>query len=211
MVDGHVNTNWRGDVYVDEMGEDNEDPYVFNDPWLYSYCHAPQLRRTARKGDYLQIGSKIIFTSADKANEGFLSVDTFFVIGGIQKWSNDPTLALPTKYKRHFQNNGSDLWTRHFRFPFIDIHSSVSHTYEAELWQINKPDFSYLPYNRYGAKVSIPFDSLNKKLADKIRGKVWGKYPVLLSDVEVKVISNQIEKFATIKVLRDVRSDIIVH
>jgi hypothetical protein len=132
------------------------------------------------------------------------------VIGEIQKWSKDPVLGLPVKYQSHFKNKSSDLWRRHFKFPFDGTHASVSHTYEAKLWQIDESDFSFLPLDRYGTKVAISFDNLNNELANKIRGKVKGKYPVLLSDAEVNLISNRIQDFATIKVLRNIISDIAV-
>ena len=206
MIESQINPKWTGDIFVDRIGNNNEDPFVFNDPWLYSYCHASQLKRKPSEGSYLQVGSKIIFASGDEADNGFLSVDTFFVIGEVQNWFNDPALGLPTKYNDHFKNNSSNLWRRHFRFPFYGIHKSVSHTYEAELWQADKSEYSFLPYDQYGAKVSISFDTLNNNLANKITSKVWGKYPVLLSDVEIDSISNYIEKFVTIKILGNIKS-----
>jgi hypothetical protein len=132
------------------------------------------------------------------------------VVGEIQKWSNNPLLDLPIKYQSHFKENSSDLWRRHFRFPFYGIHTGVSHTYEAKLWQIGESDFSFLPYDKDGVKVSIPFGNFNNELANKIGGKVKGKYPVLLSDDEVNLISDIIKGIATIKVLSNIKSDINV-
>ena len=56
LVKNQIIKNWTGNVWVDcfRNGEGNEDPFVFNDPWLYSYCHASQLRRYSQKQSYLQ-------------------------------------------------------------------------------------------------------------------------------------------------------------
>lgn len=67
MVKKKILANWNGDIFVDQIGKGNEDPYVFNNPWLYSYCHASQLRRNRREDSYLQIGSTIIFASGQEA------------------------------------------------------------------------------------------------------------------------------------------------
>lgn len=202
MIDEQVNKKWNGNIYVDTIGNGNEDPFVFNDPWLYSYCHASQLRRNFRKDSFLQTGSKIIFASGQKANKGLLCIDTFFLIGNIQQWINKPFLQLPNKYQEYFNDNQSELWMRHFRFPFMGIHDKVSHTYEAELWDKNKSIFSFLPLDTNGERVTVSFDSLNKTLLNKILSKVKGKYPVLLTDDEINNILTLIESKTKTKVLK---------
>ena len=209
MVSKQVLTNWTGNICVDKVGVGNEDPFVFNDPWLYSYCHASQLRRNFRKDSFLQLGSKIIFASGHQADKGILSVDTVFLVGDIQKWDSKP-LQLPLKYQPLFQNNKSDLWRRHFRFPFFGSHDTVSHTYEANLWNKNKGDFSFLPLDENENRISIPFDNFNTELLKKIAAKVKGKYPVLLSDNEIKIVAVQIENATATKVLRNITSNITV-
>jgi hypothetical protein len=201
--------NWTGNIYVDKIGVGNEDPFIFNDPWIYSYCHASQLRRNFRKDSFLQVGSKIIFVSGEHADKGILCVDTVFVVGGIQKWNKKP-LQLPEKYQKYYQNNKSDLWRRHFRFPFFGIHKTVSHTYEATLWTENKTDFSFLPLDNKANRVSIPFNNFNTDLLIKISGKVKGKYPVLLTENEIRLVTAEIEKATTTKVLKNIISNLIV-
>ena len=49
--------NWVGKIYVDKINNGNEDPFVFNNPWLFSYCHASQLRQK-NTNDYF---TKILF------------------------------------------------------------------------------------------------------------------------------------------------------
>jgi hypothetical protein len=67
-----INQNWRGNIWVDCIGIGNEDPYIFNDTWLYSYCHASQLRKNRHWPSYLQTGSKILFVSGQHADKGYL-------------------------------------------------------------------------------------------------------------------------------------------
>jgi hypothetical protein len=215
MVQDKVLNNWRGDVYVDRMDGGNEDPFVFSDPWLYSYCHASQLRRNFRKDNsYLQVGSKIIFVSGQDADNGLLTIDTVLLIGGVQLWDKKPSLQLPIKYQNHFQDGISILWERHFKFPFIinpktgrGCHDTVSHTYEAELWQKNKTDYSFLPLVESNERVSISFDIFPNELTEKIAKRVKGKYPVLLTDSEMNLIATQIENRVTTKVLKNIISN----
>ncbi len=205
LVQGQVLKNWSGKIYVDQIGVGNEDPFVFCDPWLYSYCHASQLRRNFRIDSCLQAGSKIFFASGQHANNGLLTIDTVFLVGDVQLWKGNPELQLPVKYQKHFQNNNSILWRRHFRFPFYGSHDTVSHTYEAELWQENKSEFSFLPLDEAQERVSIPFGNFSGQLLNKISGKVKGKYPVLITDIETIEIATQIENKEVIKVLRDIK------
>lgn len=208
MINKQILTNWTGNIYVDQIGVGNEDPFVFNDPWLYSYCHASQLRRNISKDSYLQVGSKLIFVSGQQANKEFLTVDTVFLVGEVQKWGKP--LKLPVKYKSHFRNNNSDLWNRHLRFPFFRQHDKVSHSYEAELWSNNKSEFSFLPLDKEQNRISISFDQFDKELLKKIKGKVKGKYPLLLTDKEIKSIETLIDNLTITKVLKNISSSLNV-
>jgi hypothetical protein len=219
MVQGQVVDNWNGNVWVDRIGHGNEDPFVFFDPWLYSYCHATQLRRKIRKdNNYLQVASKIIFVSGQAADEGILTIDTVFLIGGVQSWTRKKSLQLPLKYQPYFQVSNSTIWNRHFRFPFIinpitnrGTHDTVSHTYEAELWQEDKADYSFLPLDKDNKKVSISLDTFPEEIKTKIANGVKGKYPVSLSDNEMNLIAIEIENRATIKVLKNIVSRVLRH
>jgi hypothetical protein len=210
MVDRRIINKWVGEIHVDSIGNGNEDPYVFNDPWMYSYCHATHLRRNVRKDSYLQVGSKIIFVSGQQAERRILTVDTFFLVGCIQEWINKPFLRLPQAFRNHYKNLMSPFWMRHLRFPFEGSHTTVSHTYEAKLWQEDKSEFSFLPLDENGHRVSIPFDDLPTALATKISGSIWGKYPVLLADEEVNAVLSRIDHGSSTKVLRNITSNIPV-
>jgi hypothetical protein len=204
LVGGILDTAWAGEIYVDAIGNGNEDPFVFNDPWLYSYCHASQLRRNDRPDSFVKVGSVIIFVSGQQADNDILAIDTVFIVGGVQKWEQKPSIQLPSKYSAHLDDDGSPLWNRHFRFPFEGSHSSVSHTYEAKQWGDHKEPFSFLPLSQDGDKTSVQFSNLDKDLCAKIKVNVSGKYPVLLTGSEVAQVLTEIESNTKTKVLKDI-------
>jgi hypothetical protein len=206
LTGNKIKTNWTGDIFVDKIGEGNEDPFVFNNPWIYSYCHASQLRRKSRKDIFLQKGSILLFTSGQQADNRKLVIDTIFVIDGIHEWNENP-LQLPLKYRYLNSKRSDKLWKRHFSFPFQGQHSGVTHSYEAELWQKGKDCFSFLPLDINGEKVSVPIDNFPTTLLKKVLGNVKGKYPVLLSDKEMETIIKQVDSLAKIKVLKDIISN----
>lgn len=211
IENGQVNTTWEGKICVDSIDNGNEDPFVFSDPWLYSYCHATQLRRTPREdGIYLQKESVIFFASGDCANKAHLTIDTVFVIENALRWTKKPKLALPIKFRGI--NEGSPLWKRHLRFPFSGQHASVTHTYEARHYtdqetEVEDP-FSFLPIGKDGKRVTIPFSELTTELVAKINKKIRGKYPVLLSCYEKQQIYQLIETKAVTKVIGNINCDL---
>lgn len=197
IVGSRLRKNWSGNIWVDAVGIGNEDPYVFHDGWLYSYCHASQLRRKP-SNNYLQKGSWLVFCSGDFANDGVLCVDTVFQIDQAHDWIRKPHLAVPPAFKGYFKSR-RNLWNRHFAFPLTPDgpHKSVTHTYEAALG-ISK---SFLPlYN--GSRVCIDFSQLPNRLGGKISGGVRGKYPVNLTEVEIVQIVNLIRMKCDTQVLR---------
>lgn len=211
IENGQVHTTWEGKICVDSINNGNEDPFVFSDPWLYSYCHATQLRRTPREdGNYLQKDSVIFFVSGDCANKRHLTIDTVFVIENALTWTKKPELTLPIKFRGI--NEDSPLWKRHLKFPFCGQHASVTHTYEARHYteqdtEVEDP-FSFLPIDKNGKRVTIPFSELTTELVAKINKKIRGKYPVLLSCDEMQQIYQLIETEAVTKVIGNISCDL---
>ncbi|OUL20977.1 hypothetical protein BV378_28375 [Nostoc sp. RF31YmG] len=114
-------TDWQGHVWVDKPGG-NEDPFVFVKNWLYSYCHATQLRRKpTSNAPYLRAGSYVFFCSGDAANQGAIQLDTVFVVDHPANWP-DKQQGLPEEFKQDYKNNKSYLWQRHFKYPFLGEH-----------------------------------------------------------------------------------------
>ena len=211
---GAVIENWRGRIYVDKIGQTNEDPYIFHDPWLYSYCHASQLRRVHTNGSHLQIGSWLFFVSGQAAEQGVLAFDTIFLIGALQPWrSPSPTEPrLPAKYQYLMQDQNNPLYTRHLGSPFEYIdrnnnpaHGGVKFTYEADLWKLGKSQYSFLPLSAEMQKTAIPFLELTDTLRSKIIKNVDGKRPVDLIQTEQLEISSLLRQRTEIQVLKCIR------
>jgi hypothetical protein len=189
---------WQGYIWVDAIGNGNEDPYVFNNGWIYSYCHASQLRRKPSK-NYLQPESLLVFCSGDKAEDGILCVDTVFEVGEIHEWSHRPHLSLPNNFS-NVKKSHPELWNRHFKFPFKGHHSSVTHTYEAQLGIEN----SFIPLFS-NERVCVDFDDLPRAIRNKISSKLKAKYPVILNDSEISQVVQIIRKKSDTQVLKDIR------
>ena len=198
-----INSNWQGKIYVDKIGIGNEDPFVFNTPWYYSYCHASQLRKEENRKGYIQNGSWLIFCSGQHANIGILTIDTCFLVNRIHLWENTP-LKLPVQFRYLTQTRKNDLWKKHFRFPFHGQHSSVKYTYEAKLWDSKSKYFSFLPYKSNEVRVSFKISELSQGLRNKINSKIKGKYPVDIDDQEIIEILDKIYQLANIKVLKNI-------
>ncbi|MDZ8263663.1 hypothetical protein [Nostoc sp. ChiQUE01b] len=115
-------TDWQGYVWVDEP-YGNEDPFVFSERWLYSYCHATQLRRKeSSKHAYVTAGSYLLFCSGDAADKGTIQLDTVFVVDHVAEWADNPQ-GLPEEFQKDYQNKNSDLWERHLKYPFHGEHT----------------------------------------------------------------------------------------
>jgi len=128
--------DWQGTVWLDKDDGGNEDPYVLSKRWIYSYCHATQLRRKpSLKFSYVTTGSYLFFCSGDAANRGQLQVDTVFFVDTVAVWPERK--GLPDLYGPHFENRQSDLWNRHFKFAFLRGHHEGKYTYVAKNWTQN--------------------------------------------------------------------------
>lgn len=203
LVNGILNRRWKGNIFVDKIAEKNEDPFVFTNPWLYSYCHATQLKRQFNKSGFVQKGSWLIFVCGHSANADNLTIDTVFLVDNSHSWGKRP-LELPSKFLPLKNQDNDDIWRRHLKFPFIGQHKTVSHTYESAQWINNQVDFSYLPYTDCLERVSFSINKLSENLQNKISKKKNGKFPVELTDNEINEILAIISALATTKIIGDI-------
>lgn len=206
---GNICKDWEGTVFVDTVCSGNEDPFVFSNPWLYSYCHSSQLRRSSKNTPHLQTGSKLVFIDGEEADKGNFVVDTVFVVKDSLLWGKSlgPVQYLPTKYAHIMNDDSSELWNRHFKFPFFPsyAHKNVTHTYEADLWDDKKEIYSFLPLNSDGTVLSIPLLSLPISVQDLVEKKRRGKYPILIESCIINEIVTMINTAADIKVVKDIK------
>lgn len=202
--------DWEGQIFVDNLDGKNEDPFIFNNPWIYSYCHASQLKRNQRRGSYLQPGSKLIFVSGPDADNGMFTVDTIFIIDSVLKWDTSlpaNSREVPSKYSLIKNDRNSVLWNKHFKFPFEGQHSKVTHSYEAKLWEDHEiqTQYSYLPLTENQQSVSIPFSELPCSIMNILIKKRKGKFPAEISSEDINLILELIESKTSTKVVRDIR------
>ena len=158
---------WRGPIFVDNVDNRNEDPFVFSNPCIYSYCHASQLRRNKRHDSFLQKGSIIVFVNGADADKNILTIDTVFIVEDVLQWRHfyKQRQGLAIEYVS-VRGTDCSLWGRHFRFPFPPFyaHKNVTHSYEAKLWDREETNYSFLPLNEDGTNISISFSELDTNL-----------------------------------------------
>jgi hypothetical protein len=194
--------NWTGAVWIDATGG-NEDPFVLCENWIYSYCHATQLRRTpSLKSPYAMKGSYLFFCSGNAANHGELQVDTVFVVDHVAEWPRN-VHELPLEFREHYQDNNSDLWNYHFRFSFSkQPEHKGRYTYVAKAWSSDADNYSFLPIGINGHRVSFSLDNLTPELKKIIQDKVYGKRPVMLEENHKNEILKLILSLASISVIQ---------
>lgn len=191
--------DWQGHVWVDKPNG-NEDPFVFSENWIYSYCHATQLRRNLRSNSaYVKAGSYLFFCSGDAANNGVIQLDTIFVVDHVAKWPNNQK-ELPEEFKEHYRNNDSDLWLRHFRYPFYGCHKG-KYTYVSKHWFDAKAEYSFLPIAKSGDRVAFDVDKVTRDLQRNIVANTYGKYPVLVSEEEKAELLRNVLSLTVVQVI----------
>jgi hypothetical protein len=187
------------DIFVDEIknGKGNECPFVFSMPWIYSYCHAPNLKRApSLANSYIQPGSYLIFVDYTKKN--YLLVDTVIYVNNVLVW---PIKASSPPVDYSYRN--SSTWFRHIRHGIMpNAQHKGEYTYEAEMYKDNKRNFSFLPLNN-GNITSICLNNLDHYLKEKIENNISlrRKPPVSLTNDQLMIILNAIDSNLTDKII----------
>ena len=170
---------WAGQLWADRTtpeGTSNEDPFICTDFWLYSYCHATQLRRRAQPLPFVQRGSRLFFCEAAAAKKGFLQVDTVFKVAYDLPW--EPPGHIPDAFL--YLDDESPEWRRHLRhgteLPGSDGAHVGRFTYVAEMGGA-----SFLPLSADRRPVSTSAAGVSRRLRTTVlsanpHGR--GSYPV---------------------------------
>lgn len=179
----------------------NEDPWVLSTTWLYSFCHATQLRRDASKGrSYVKRGSILFFASGDQwYGKDKLVIDTVFVVRDRHEWL--PPGNLPATLSSSFIP-GTKEYNRHLVYGVLGNTTPQhigTYTYEAELQPPKleiEPEaeqntrYSFLPLMAREDKpgdyerLAIPSSAIQPGLQTLLSRKAYGKPPVPIGDVE---------------------------
>jgi hypothetical protein len=108
-------------------------------------------------------------------------------------------------------DKSSLLYSRHFFTPLEcshpdgrTVHGTVSNTYEAELWEEGKENYSFLPLDRRGEKLTVPLSALGE-VRRRIEANLSGKRPVDLSSEEMAAVVEQIRRRTQIKVVGNIK------
>ena len=220
LVQDKLHLQWHGNIWIDKprdcaySGVCNEDPFVLTAEvdeslgWLYSYCHATQLKRVERKKcAFVQPGSILFFCDGDRSKDGTLEnlyFDTVFKVGCREKWQSIGE-QLPERFS-NVQISNPELWKRHFQSGLNELgeEGHKGHfTYIASMYD-EESKYSYLPLNELGNRVSISLSNLEDPLRSSIEWKFRG-YPVELTQVEAKIINDLIDRATRTKIIGAIR------
>lgn len=195
---------WRGNIWVDKPNG-NEDPLVFVKPWVYTYCHATQLKRVKhRESPFVQRDSCLIFCSGSAADHEILQIDTVFLVGDVAEWNWGKKIRSPEIFKQHEKNPKSRLWQCHLRYGTGKQHKG-RFTYLSTIWKPGALKYSFLPLDSNGDRTSLSLDLLTPKIGKTILDGVRGKIPVLLDDVQIIDLLGQVDLYTTTKVVKNIR------
>lgn len=193
FINGDI-SDFNGNIFVDEkLGKNppsgaNEDPYVFQLPWLYSFCHATQLRRFSSPGTNIGPGSILIFAE-DLKSSGELLIDTVFLVENQYPW-HTPGLCPP---KQLLPKSASVHKHPHFRGGLKSLNNAGHHgvlTYTARSYihaaqgkEVCGIKYSFLPLTESYLPVKINISSISLTgLSNSINKNMHGRYPLLLDD-----------------------------
>lgn len=175
VVLGRQVVNWRGIVWTDPFRRkagSNEDPFVWgSEEWLYSFCHASQLRRKPSSTEpHVMAGSYIFFceTPAAKLHDT-LKLDTVFVVSRVEHWMS-PGRAVPARYTHHQKAGQSEAWLRHFRHGMRPLNMK-RHVGEYAYAAVTN-GVSYLPLGKDGLPVSLAIASVLPSRLDNVKKAV---------------------------------------
>ena len=178
-------------IFVDAI-EGNHDPCVLTDPWLYSYCHASQLRRTQ-----MGPGSMIFFY--DHEREAF---DTVFSVRDRHDWDrvmpSSPPLPIRIRLPPRAEK---DAWDLHFQWPSRGHHEKTRVTFEAAMFSADP--YSFLPL-RGGQPVGAASLGLSW-LEPQINQHKWRRRPIRLAAREAAELYAATSRAADAKVIGHVR------
>lgn len=179
---------WRGRIWVDPMNSSNEDPFVWSDPWLYSFCKATSLKRKPRNRDsYMSTGSTIIFADKDKAKNGTLQIDTIFHVGNVHAWTD---MHIPKSLCAKLGASYDDAHARHLKYgtSICPQHKGL-YTYSAATVQAHGEIGSFIPIDSSDELVKLSLSELPNTLSDELTSKIKGRMvPIELSNNEISIL-----------------------
>ena len=180
------------DVFKDE--KNNEDPFIWNKNFLYSFCHAnhalsPEIRQRIKEDVYL------VFVAPTKENPEIVEIDTIIKAEQIYKW--------PPKNKRFEENLCSQIFNENvvkYHLPDLPGDGTISEHDNVNLYTcVGKADGSFLPMVKgkkedEGKFIPFIFDKdRSKDLLDLIQIKNSNRYYVA-KKTSPRIFNNETKK-----------------
>lgn len=191
---------WKGLVWTDpwrQRAQSNEDPFVWDrDMWVYSYCHASQLRRKPdpHRPTVCQ-GSRLFFCETVAGRVGWLRVDTVFVVDHQAEWL-EPGVRVPNRFSAHQAAEEGNIWARHLqhgRRPVTERGHTGHYTYVANL-----DGRSYLPLDSVGEPAAVLVAGIHG-LSEKVKAALpegRSSYPCELTPQQADTLDFQLRASA---------------
>jgi len=181
-------------IYADSK-KGNQDPYIWNKNFVYSFCHANGFINKFEKGDYL------FFLSPN--SKGWKSATKFYIDTVINV---EKIIEWPEKNKRkqndlypYFEKEGFKindcLWKDHFQYPSMGQHNN-----KKLFTIIGDSDKSYVPFH------NRPFEDNDFKILKNLinrksnnyddweYNKNWNMYPTVLDDDIKNIVCKNLSK-----------------
>lgn len=177
-------------IYHDEFGG-NEDPYLWNDRFLHTYCHITQLKN--------EEGQINFWVSAEKLTDiNYLLCDCVFVIQEKIFWKESNKISREDDLVENFQT-----YEHHYKWPNKENGSNHFYSRRRRYTLKADPEKSFQPQDKDRNLIDVlPFlikNGLNKKeFLSKINPGV-GARPFKLDDDLGKRLYKYLEKIAYMK------------
>ncbi|MEO2077384.1 MAG: hypothetical protein ABGX20_18785 [Bacillus sp. (in: firmicutes)] len=101
------------------IGNGNQDPYIFHQPWMYGYCRNYNMPKNTGKDSVVLFGTYI--DNYKNRNKPAFLLDTFFVVNNRYPWLMEHQGLQPSdNFKRDFPYNQHDKFYIDFIAPRVE-------------------------------------------------------------------------------------------
>lgn len=197
----------------------NEDPFIFNECYLYSFCHANNVITKELENKYREKEIYLIFVSFDNVGECSNSGKKHIYIDTVIKV--DKIIEYAEKYKRTEENIGNEL-SNYFsessvariiacHFPEINDGELSQHDTQRLRTIIGDRMKSFIPLKKCGEKFSYEYEPyrLDEKLSCKIKELICGSEKNYQYYVAKKSSPRIIEDKCKLKKFKDVETFVL--
>lgn len=187
-------TVFGNDIIYHDSFCNNQDPYIWSDPFLYSFCKSFWLAGQVGKDDYL------FFVTADSVVNGLnknrpVYCDLVFRVGDIYTWQQNNTVPLQVTFQPPISNWNNGMWQKavdnHLIWPSRGVHQWKKRNL---ITYIANSDFSFQPQiNINPPKIKNFINLIDiSSVLPQAPGNISLSHPMLLTVADVTSILNYI-------------------